>query len=359
MKNRFKIAIIAGGTGGHIFPAISLIEQLILEKKEVVLFSDERVKNIIKQNKNLFKKNNINFYSIKISKKLKYFFNFFYNFFKIFCLLKKEKPDIVIGFGGYTSIPFLLVSKLLLKPIVLHEQNIIFGLANKLFAPFSKKVVFGWGDNDKKNNNYFYIRNPVRKEILNLRKKVKNKIKEKKINILIVGGSQGADIFDRFLPKSLNSLPLYIKKKITVYHQCSKKNLDLVKKNYSKYKINNVSKVFFSNIPRIMYKSKFVICRAGASTLSEITTLGKPSILIPYKFAKNNHQEKNASWLVSKGAGIILREDELTEKKIKDQMKIFFNNEKKLKKMSKNSFSIGDDNAALKLSNLIKKYEVI
>ena len=102
-----------------------------------------------------------------------------------------------------------------------------------------------------------------------------------------------------------------------------------------------------------MFKSQFVISRSGASTLSEISALGKPSILIPYKFAKNNHQEKNAKWLIDKGAGTMLLENELTVENLKNEIIKFIKNKKKLKKMSKNSFSLGDSMSLIKLSKLI------
>ena len=355
MKKNSKIAIIAGGTGGHIFPAISLLEQLIIEKKEIIFFSDTRVSNIINKNKSLFKKKNVTFYSLRISKNFKDFFSFFKNFFKIFIFIKKNDPKIIVGFGGYTSIPFLLISKILFKPIILHEQNIIIGLTNKIFSPFSKKIIFGWG-NKKKNKiikKFFYIRNPVRKKILNLRKKVKFITHKKRIIILIVGGSQGANILDNIIPESLHLLPNQIKKNIEVYHQCSKNNFNSVKKNYLKNKIKCTCKTFFNNLPDIMFKSQFVISRSGASTLSEISALGKPSILIPYKFAKNNHQEKNAKWLIDKGAGTMLLENELTVENLKNEIMTFIINKKKLKKMSKNSFSLGDSMSLIKLSKLI------
>ena len=355
MKKNSKIAIIAGGTGGHIFPAISLLEQLIIEKKEIIFFYDTRVSNIINKNKSLFKKKNVTFYSLRISKNFKYFFSFFKNFFKIFIFIKKNDPKIIVGFGGYTSIPFLLISKILFKPIILHEQNIIIGLTNKIFSPFSKKIIFGWGNKKKNkiNKKFFYIRNPVRKKILNLRKKVKFITHKKRIIILIVGGSQGATILDNIIPESLHLLPNQIKKNIEVYHQCSKNNFNSVKKNYLKNKIKCTCKTFFNNLPDIMFKSQFVISRSGASTLSEISALGKPSILIPYKFAKNNHQEKNAKWLIDKGAGTMLLENELTVENLKNEIMTFIINKKKLKKMSKNSFSLGDSMSLIKLSKLI------
>ena len=354
MKKDSKIAIVAGGTGGHIFPAISLLEQLISEKKEVIFFSDKRVKNIVNENKNLFKNKKVILYTLEISRNFLNFFNFFTNLFKIFNILRKNNPNVVIGFGGYTSIPFLLISKILFKPIILHESNMIMGLANKLFYFFSKKVIFGWGGKKKneKNKKIFYIRNPVRKKILNLRKKVKFKI-NKKINILIVGGSQGAAIFDKIIPESINLLPYQIKKKLFIYHQCSKKNFEIVKKNYIKNKIKCSCRPFFNNLPDIMFKSNFIISRSGASTLSEIITLGKASILIPYKLAKNNHQEENAKWLERNKASVIIKEDKLTKENLKNKILSFIKNKSFLKKMSKNSFSLGDSMSLIKLSKLI------
>jgi len=158
---------------------------------------------------------------------------------------------------------------------------------------------------------------------------------------------------DNIIPESLHLLPNQIKKNIEVYHQCSKNNFNSVKKNYLKNKIKCTCKTFFNNLPDIMFKSQFVISRSGASTLSEISALGKPSILIPYKFAKNNHQEKNAKWLIDKGAGTMLLENELTVENLKNEIMTFIINKKKLKKMSKNSFSLGDSMSLIKLSKLI------
>ena len=355
MKNNYKIAIVAGGTGGHLFPALSLLEQLVTEKKKIIFLSDIRVKKIIDKNKEFYEKKDVVFHSFKISKNFFNLPNLFSNLFKIFKIFKKNKPNIIVSFGGYTSIPFLIVSKILFKPIILHESNMIMGTANKLFYFFSKKVIFGWGDKKKYkiNNKNFYIRNPVRKKILALRKKVDFNFKKKLINILIVGGSQGASLFDRIIPKSISLLPSDIKKKVYIYHQCSEPNLYSVKNTYEKNKVRSLCRPFFNNLPDIIFKSQFVISRSGSSTLSEITSLGRPAILIPYKFAKNNHQEKNAEWLVSKGGGKMILENEITEKRLKEEIIFFIKNKDNLKKMSKNSFSIGDDESLIKLSKII------
>ncbi len=333
MKKKFKIVIVAGGTGGHVFPAVSLSEQLLSEGKKILFFSDTRVSRIINSNIDLFKNKNIKLYNFYISKSFN-FINYFKNFFKIFFILGKENPKVIIGFGGYTSIPSLIAAKLLFKPIVLHEQNIIIGSTNKFFFPFSQKIIFGLGDkNNKKNNKkIFFIRNPVRKKILFYRKKVNFNFSKDKINILVFGGSQGASLIDYKLPKAISLLPILIKKKINIFHQCSKKNLKLVKKEYLKNNLKANCKIFFYNMPEIIFKSQFVISRSGASSLSEITALGKPAILIPYKFSKNEHQLKNAKWFVKNGAGSYLNENGLTENKLKLKIHDFIKNKKKIEK---------------------------
>ena len=356
-KKKTKILIATGGTGGHVFPAISLAEELISKKQEIVFLSDTRVKQIILQNKKLFKKKPIKFYILYISNNLRNFFFNILSFLKIFGILYREKPNIVVGFGGYTSFPILLASKIFFKTIILHEQNIEIGFTNKLFIPFSKKIVVGLGEKKDLNfvykKKYIFIRNPVRKRILYLRKKVKLKFKKNKINLLIIGGSQGAKILGEKIPEALNLLPKKIKNKICIYHQCPKNDILSIKRKYFKMKLNSNCKTFFTNLPDIMFKSHLIISRAGASSLSEISSLGRPVILIPYKYAKNNHQIKNAQWFANNGAAEILREDKFDIQKLKKKIMSFLGNYKKLEKMSKKSYLLADSKGLEKFSNLI------
>ena len=159
-KKRIKVVIAAGGTGGHVFPAISLVEELIKQKKEVIFLFDHRVKEIVLQNKKLLKNKFVEFYILNISKNFKNIFSSALSFFKVFLLLIKERPNIVLGFGGYTSFTTLLSAKILFKPIILHEQNIVIGFVNKLFLPIARKIILGWGDernfNSPTNEKYFF-----------------------------------------------------------------------------------------------------------------------------------------------------------------------------------------------------------
>ena len=356
-KKRIKVVIAAGGTGGHVFPAISLVEELIKQKKEVIFLFDHRVKEIVLQNKKLLKNKFVEFYILNISKNFKNIFSSALSFFKVFLLLIKERPNIVLGFGGYTSFTTLLSAKILFKPIILHEQNIVIGFVNKLFLPIARKIILGWGDernfNSPTNEKYFFIRNPVRKKVLNLIKKFKFEFTKDKIILLVIGGSQGAIILGNIIPEAISLIPKNIRKNLYIYHQCSKQNIMEIKKKYISMNLKATCKTFFKNLPEIMYKSDLVVSRAGASSLSEITALGKPAILVPYKFAKNNHQIENAKWFKAKGAGDVLREEELSRESLKKKILEFLSNFNKLKKMSKKSYKLGDSESVKKISKLI------
>mgnify|MGYP001279078375 CR=1 FL=1 len=358
-KKKNKIVITAGGTGGHVFPALSLAEELIRKKNNVVFIFDPRVRKIIFQNKHLFKKKFIKYYSLNISKNLKYIFTNFLSLIRAIFILKKEKPNLIVGFGGYTSFVTLISAKILLKPIILHEQNISIGLINKLFLPISRKIILGMGDKNNLNvysdEKYVFIRNPVRKSILNLRKRIRFNFNKKKIVILIIGGSQGAMILGTIIPEVINLIPEKIRKRIFVYHQCSEKNFKEIKSKYISMNIKANCKIFFNNLPEIMFKSNLVISRAGASSISEITALGRPAILIPYKFAKNNHQLKNAKWFASKGAGTFFEEKDLNIEVLKRKIVEFLSDFEKLKKMSKLSYLLADTQAQKKISQLINE----
>ena len=237
----------------------------------------------------------------------------------------------MIGFGGYSSFFSLIVANLFMKTIILQEQNIIIGLTNKLFLPLSKKIILGWGEKKDfkfvNNKKYEFIRNPVRKKIIDLRKKVNFKFKKDKINILIIGGSQGAKSLGTIFPETISLMPKIIKEKIYVYHQCSNTNINEIKNKYASLKLKANCKTFFENLPIIMFKSHFVISRAGASSLSEIITLGKAGIIIPYKFAKYDHQLINANWFAKKGAGHVLKDVKLKTNILKNLLIDFICND--------------------------------
>ena len=335
-----KILICTGGTGGHIFPAISLAQYLEKKKFNVDLITDYRAKRFI-NNLNL---RNITFINVQTptgKKGLGLIYSLFLIFFSflysVFFLLFK-KPQLIIGSGGYASFPVLLAAKLLKKKFVIYETNSVVGRVNKFFLNSSIKIFTGYPlkhlniNNDKIN----FVGQLIREQIYAA--KEKNDLKKDNnfdFTLLVIGGSQGAEIFSKTLPKSLNKL-FSLNKKIRIFHQSGNKEQE-TKIDFSYKKNSNVTIFNFEpNIEKYMMLSDLVITRAGSSTLSELAFLQIPFIAIPLKNSLDNHQFYNAEYFFRMSACWLIDQQELNSEKLFDLVKdLIINKEKLLEKKSK------------------------
>ena len=335
-----KILICTGGTGGHIFPAISLAQYLKKKKFNVDLITDYRAKMFI-NNLNL---RNITFINVQTptgKKGLGLIYSLFLIFFSflysVFFLLFK-KPQLIIGSGGYASFPVLLAAKLLKKKFVIYETNSVVGRVNKFFLNSSIKIFTGYPlkhlniNNDKIN----FVGQLIREQIYAA--KEKNDLKKDNnfdFTLLVIGGSQGAEIFSKTLPKSLNKL-FSLNKKIRIFHQSGNKEQE-AKIDFSYKKNSNVTIFNFEpNIEKYMMLSDLVITRAGSSTLSELAFLQIPFIAIPFKNSLDNHQFYNAEYFFRMSACWLIDQQELNSEKLFDLVKdLIINKEKLLEKKSK------------------------
>ena len=335
-----KILICTGGTGGHIFPAISLAQYLKKKKFNVDLITDYRAKRFI-NNLNL---RNITFINVQTptgKKGLGLIYSLFLIFFSflysVFFLLFK-KPQLIIGSGGYASFPVLLAAKLLKKKFVIYETNSVVGRVNKFFLNSSIKIFTGYPlkhlniNNDKIN----FVGQLIREQIYAA--KEKNDLKKDNnfdFTLLVIGGSQGAEIFSKTLPQSLNKL-FSLNKKIRIFHQSGNKEQE-TKIDFSYKKNSNVTIFNFEpNIEKYMMVSDLVITRAGSSTLSELAFLQIPFIAIPFKNSLDNHQFYNAEYFFRMSACWLIDQQELNSEKLFDLVKdLIINKEKLLEKKSK------------------------
>jgi UDP-N-acetylglucosamine--N-acetylmuramyl-(pentapeptide) pyrophosphoryl-undecaprenol N-acetylglucosamine transferase len=335
-----KILICTGGTGGHIFPAISLAQYLEKKKFNVDLITDYRAKRFI-NNLNL---RNITFINVQTptgKKGLGLIYSLFLIFFSflysVFFLLFK-KPQLIIGSGGYASFPVLLAAKLLKKKFVIYETNSVVGRVNKFFLNSSIKIFTGYPlkhlniNNDKIN----FVGQLIREQIYAA--KEKNDLKKDNnfdFTLLVIGGSQGAEIFSKTLPQSLNKL-FSLNKKIRIFHQSGNKEQE-TKIDFSYKKNSNVTIFNFEpNIEKYMMLSDLVITRAGSSTLSELAFLQIPFIAIPFKNSLDNHQFYNAEYFFRMSACWLIDQQELNSEKLFDLVKdLIINKENLLEKKSK------------------------
>jgi len=309
MKKNFLIS--TGGSGGHVIPAIILHEHLSQENN-VLISTDKRGLKYL--NKNIYtfeiintpKLNNIFFLPLN-------FFLILFLIFKSLFLLKREKIEKLISTGGYMSLPLILAAKIINLDIYLIEPNQILGRANKFFLS-SCKNIFCYSANIKnfpvKYEKKKVIINPlVKKEIYDLESLTP---KDKKFTLLIVGGSQGASIFDNDLKNSILKISKEIQ--IKIIQQTNNNNIVTLSQFYSNNNIENKIFSFEKNLATIIQESDLCITRAGASTLAELSVLNTPFIAVPLPSAKDNHQYKNASYYKDNGCCWIVQQNMFEEK---------------------------------------------
>ncbi|MBF8437637.1 undecaprenyldiphospho-muramoylpentapeptide beta-N-acetylglucosaminyltransferase [Halanaerobiaceae bacterium Z-7014] len=350
-----RLVLSGGGTGGHIFPAIALANKCLDEDGEVFYLGGEK-----SLEEKITGKEGISFYSLPVKplpRKINFelFSSGFSNFkavLKARKILKEIEPDIVVGTGGYVSGATILAARLLNIKTLIHEQNSVPGLTNKISAKFVDKIAISYEQTERyfnKKDKVILTGNPVRKEILTTcSKDAREKFSFPKNNdvLLVMGGSQGA--------ASINELMLEIYDdlievdNLNIIHITGEKDYKNIKRKVDTYDLLDgkiIISSFMDDIENALAVANLVISRAGAVSIAEITALGLPSILIPYPYATNNHQEKNARVLEESGAAIIYKDDEFNSKLIFNKIKELLSDRNKLDKMSCASSMIGKPEA--------------
>ena len=303
-----KIFITTGGTGGHIIPAIALYANLKKEDILLILYQTKEEKIFL----NFFSKINPKIIDSKPLLK-KNIFKFFYSllilcksFLLSFLYLLKNKPDLIFGMGGYSSIPICISAKIIGIDFFIYENNLLAGKSNRLLSPFAKRILVSYKDvkgfKEKYNKKISYIGNIIREKILNF--KTQNK-KSKKINILILGGSQAAKIFAEKIPRIIK-LCKSNKIDIKIFQQCLIDQNKYLKTFYKKNKINFKLFNFEKDILNYYKKVNLVITRSGSSVIAELINCQIPFIAIPLESSADNHQLVNASYFKKKVCVIYL-----------------------------------------------------
>ena len=343
-----KIIIATGGTGGHIFPAVSLTKFLHTEKFYPVLTTDNRgLKYIDKKNiKKIFL---IESSPFRIESKFFSIYKILLAIFNSLFFLIKNKPKLIFGMGGYASFPVCFASIILKIPFIIYENNLQMGKANRLLAPFAKKIFVSYEDiegiKSKHKDKVKIIGNILRENILNYTKINKEDLINR-LNILVLGGSQAAKIFAEELP----AIFIECKKKnidIKIYQQClNEQKLDL-QKIYEKNEIDYELFSFTFDVLKYYDQTNLVITRAGSSALAEFLNCNIPIISIPLISSSENHQFKNAQYFMRKGYGFMVEEKDINSKlfdllhsihKDKSMLKLIKTNQQKYS--DKNVFTI-------------------
>jgi len=352
MKEK-KVIISGGGTAGHLYPALAVGDKL----KEIdpalhLTFVGSRRE----VEKNIMKHHQANFIALKIEgikgrglKAIKSLLLLPLSFMKSFAILLRIKPNLVIGAGGYSSGPIVLLASLMKIPTLILEQNLYPGFTNRLLIPRVRKAVVSFKNSlPSFKEKGIFMGNPVREEFYNISPKTRNS----KLTILIFGGSQGSHFLNKGITASLSLLKKE-KDNLRIFHQTGKKDIEWVKKCYFQNEFEEVFVApYFFDMASYFQKSDLIISRAGATTIAELIASQKASLLIPFSEATDNHQFFNARELEKiRGAEIIL-EEEFTPEILVDKIFIFLKNKEKLNQMEKNLISMKTEKASEKISNL-------
>tara|TARA_S200000501_G_scaffold74149_1_gene66016 strand:- start:133 stop:939 length:807 start_codon:yes stop_codon:yes gene_type:complete len=260
---------------------------------------------------------------------------------------------MVIGFGSYVQVPVIIAAKILNIKVLLHESNIILGNANKYFWHYARVRATAYNIINS-SKNYEIVGMPVRKEILNLYKEnYKFPKKNNKINILILGGSLGSLILSKKLSKQICKLPIKIKKRLNVAHQSKVEDIKDIKSNYKLENIKFEVRAYFYNIHKKLKQSTLVICRAGASTISENLIAGIPAIYIPLHNSVGAHQFFNAQMIKNNKAGWLIKENEIIKPKFISLLSSLLSSNEPLEEASKNCKKIAKPQAQENLYRLV------
>lgn len=365
-----KAIVTGGGTGGHIYPALAVVRALQAEGWDILYLGSKGglESDIIPDNSIKFQEVDVAPLPRKITIKLiSSVLKTTAGYIQARRYIKEYQPDLVFGTGGFVAGPVVLAGAVLKIPTLIHEQNVYPGFTNKILSKRVKAIALNFADAkkyfpDSTKAIYKVTGNPIREVILKTDRitGLNNlSLKSYKKTLLVFGGSQGS--------MSINNAMLDVYKKykdnsrIQIIHITGKKNynivMDKIKKagieidKYDSFKIMP----YYSHMEYAYAAADLIIYRAGATGIAEITAKGLPSILIPYPYAAENHQEYNARNLEKHGAAVVILDSELSGQLLFEQIELLFDDEKKLKEMSENSKKLGNPEALNNIVQLIEK----
>lgn len=353
IDNQKTLLIMAGGTGGHVFPALSVALELMQDGVKIVWLG---TKKGIESRLVPEAGHEIHYLTIDglvgtgLKRKLLAPFTLIRAIFQALRVIIKVKPQCVLGMGGFASGPGGLAAKLLRKPLVIHEQNAFAGLTNRKLSIFADSILTGFRVCEDLPETRIWVGNPVRKEIA-AEPRLRAPSEKQEINILILGGSQGALSINQKLPACLGSVAESAK--LRIWHQSGMGKATLVNNMYRHLNgfVSVLVEEFIKDINVAYAWADLVICRAGAMTIAELMAASKPSILVPYPHAAGDHQSKNARFMVNANAALMVADELLGKQEVVQKLKSLLNKPEKLFQMANNAAHLHRPNAARQVAD--------
>ena len=355
------IILAAGGTGGHVYPALAVAKVLFQRAWPIAIITDDR--GTAFGNQDFVSE----IHHIKAASPTGSLYNKLVSltqlgagFLQARAILKKLKAVAAIGFGGYPSVPTMCAAAQIGLPTIIHEQNAVLGRANRILIPSVTKIAISFdkvkGIRPKAAQKIVKTGNPVRSEISEIGKKGYSALSsEGKLNVLVFGGSQGAQILSQVVPRAMASLSGEFRSRLTLTQQCRPEDLDQAQNIYDAAHIQTNLQPYFNNMPELLSAANLVIARAGASTISVLVAAKRPAILVPYPHATDDHQTANASAITSSGASWCIPEHSFTAKLLARKIQELMDNPNLLADAAAKSKCLSKLNAAENLADTLEK----
>lgn len=352
------LVIAAGGTGGHMFPAQALAEEMLVRGWRVKLSTDARGARYaggfpgavtIEERSSATPSRGGPFAKLAVP------FRVFGGVVAATVRMLIERPRAVVGFGGYPSIPALTAAWMLGVPRMIHEQNGVLGRVNRVFAKRVDAIACGtWPTELPGGVEGVHVGNPVRAAIRERAGAGYIPPGEYPMSILMIGGSQGARALSDNVPAAIAGLPEALKRHLSVSHQARPEDLDRVAGFYESHGIRADVQPFFDDVPKRLAEAQLLISRAGASTLADATVIGRPAILVPYPYATADHQSANARGVSEAGGAILIPESRLSPEVLAEQILAVMDNPDGAMQMARASLSVGKPDAAQTLADMVE-----
>lgn len=354
---RKRVVIAGGGTGGHLYPGIALARALMRHDMDIEISFVGTQKGLEAKvlPREGFDLKTILSAGLLGKKKIARWVSWFklpIGTAQSMCFLIRKRPGLVVGVGGYASGPLVLSAWILRIPILIHEQNSIPGMTNKWLGKIADKIAVSFKESSKSfpKEKVEVTGNMIRDEFCQPKEEVSPK-PEGPFRVLVLGGSQGAHSINMAMVEALKSLSEK-KEDMHITHQTGEADFEKVSKEYKENNFSSDIRPFIDDMGEQYRKASLVICRAGATTLAEVTACGKMSILIPFPHAAHNHQEKNARILEAANAGELVLDEELSGPRIAKSIIQAMEDPERLETMEGNSYKLGNRDATEKVRRL-------
>ena len=353
-----KVMIMAGGTGGHVFPALAVADELKQRQVEVSWIGTQRgiESELVPQAG--YPLTFIKVAGLRGNGTLGWLmapFRVIKAIWQAWRLMRVFNPDVVIGLGGFASGPGGVAAWLLKKPLLIHEQNAIPGLTNRLLAKIAKRVLTGFPNCFDDKVEAEWVGNPVRQQIEDLpMPHLRQSADKSRLKVLVLGGSLGARTLNEVVPAALQLMDA--NERPEVRHQCGKKHIDACRAAYNQAGVEAEITDFIADMAAAYSWADLVICRAGALTVAEVAAAGVASILVPYPYAVDDHQTHNAALLVDAGAATLIADDHLKADALSVSLRQFDQDREGLLTMANAARQVAKIGSATRIADLCLEY---